>query len=222
MYTYAFLASSTAPVELPLGITGSLALIHEAGLAALVEPRLDLEALQQNDDRLVQAVVSHDRVLRELFEQATILPLRFGTSFISQAALEQHLQTHQAEYLQKLAELQDKAEYGLKFVPSELAEPEISTDVKGKAYFLAKKQRYQTLAEQQQQQQVEFHQVIEAIALSYPDVVLSEAKDGVERVYLLSDRQEEPNLYQRLQNWQMQCPHWQISLVDALPPYHFV
>jgi hypothetical protein len=227
MYTYAFLPNPAVPLDLPVGIVSSLKLISEGKVAALVEPELVVEPLQQDEERLIQAVLCHDRVIRQVFEQTAVLPLRFGTCFVSHQGLQEHLQAHALEYSQKLTDLQGKAEYTLKLSPLELTEPLLSSDLsdlKGKDYFLAKKQRYQTLAEQQQQQQSEFQQIVGAIAASYPDRVFGEskAKDGVERVYLLCDRQEEPALHQHLKDWQVQCRHWQLELGTALPPYHFV
>jgi hypothetical protein len=224
MYTYAFLSSFSPPLDLPPGIADAPILFREAEIAALVEPELDLNSIQQNDERLIQAVLCHDRIIRAAFEQTTVLPLRFGTCFVSPQGLREHLQTHQEDYQHKLLAFKGKAEYGLKLTASEStagSETAISTEVKGKAYFLAKKQRYQILAEQQQQQQAELQQVIAAIALTYPDYV-SVPSEGVERIYLLSDRQQESNLYQHLQAWQTQLTHWQLQIGEALPPYHFV
>lgn len=201
---------------------GSLMLVKEAALAALVEPELDLEMMQQSDQQLMQALIGHDRVIREVFEQATILPLRFGTCFVSQTGLLEHLRAHQAEYLQKLAVLQGKAEYGLKCVPLEFSEPAVPLQATGKAYFLAKKQRYQTIAEQQQQQQAEWQQLVTAVEQRYADTVVGASTDGIRRIHLLSDRQSETSLHQDLQDWQAQCFHWTLQLGEALPPYHFV
>jgi len=225
MYTYAFLSSCSPPLDLPPGIADAPVLFREADLAALVEPELDLNSIQQNDQRLIQAVLCHDRMIRAAFEQTTVLPLRFGTSFVSPQGLQAHLQAHQAEYRQKLIAFKGKAEYGLKLTASESpagSETAIATEVKGKAYILAKKKRYQTLREPQQQQQAELQRVIAAIALTYPDYVSGPSQEGVERVYLLSDRQQEPRLYQHLQAWQTLSTGWKLQIGEALPPYHFV
>ncbi|MBD2460080.1 GvpL/GvpF family gas vesicle protein [Oscillatoria sp. FACHB-1407] len=221
IYTYAFLLHSAEPLELPTGITGSLHLIEVRQLCALVEPGLAFEELQQNDSQLLQAIIAHDRVLQEVFQQADILPLRFGTQFVSEAGLLQHLEANHSLYLDKFSQLKGQAEYVLKFIPVEKAEPEISSDIKGKDYFLAKKQRYQSQLEQQHQRQQELDEVKEAIAQSFHHT-LSESKDGVERVYLLADRTHEITLQNQIQQWQDLCTLWSISLGNALPPYHFV
>jgi hypothetical protein len=222
MYTYAFLPRSEIPPKLPEGILGDLALVNGAYLSAVVEPELQAEQLQNSDERLMQAVWVHDRVIQELFRQTVVLPLRFGTYFVSREGLLEHLATRSSEYLQKLAKLQGKAEYVLKLTPVERSQPSIESELKGKDYFLAKKQRYQSQAEQQQQQQSELEQLMQAIAQHYPDAVRSEPKDGVERIYLLASFLASFTPHQSLPSWQSQCPHWQLSLGEALPPYHFV
>jgi hypothetical protein len=221
MYTYAFLHSDISHLHLPEGISGPLRLIGTAHVLALVEPQLDFEALQQSDNQLMQAVLAHDRVIRDIFRQTEILPLRFGTCFVSQDGLLEHLQSRSSDYLVKLAQLAGKAEYTLKFTPIDLPEPAISSDAKGKEYFLAKKQRYQTQLEQQQLRSLELDQVKEAIAQLYPYAITSSG-EGIERIHLLVSRQDEPVLSQQVQTWQLNCSHWEVIPGEALPPYHFV
>ncbi|MCY7282944.1 MAG: GvpL/GvpF family gas vesicle protein [Cyanobacteria bacterium CAN_BIN43] len=219
MYTYAFL--TTIPPQLPEGIFGSLQIITANGLAALVEPELAAEALQNTDQQLVQAVLSHDRVIRELFEQTTVLPLRFGTCFASRQGLLEHLEANGAEYLTKLKELQGKAEYALKLTPIAFPEAAIGAEVKGKDYFLAKKQIYQAQAAWQSEQQAELEALFEAIAPQH-SWIRGEADQGVERIYLLGDRQSETALLETFKTWQLHAAHWELMLGEPLPPYHFV
>jgi hypothetical protein len=214
MYTYAFLLNSDKPLDLPEGIWGSLELVRVAQLAALVEPALSFASLQQSDRQLMQAVLSHDRVMQEVFQQTAVLPLRFGTYFISRQGLLDHLQSHQQEYLDKLIHLQGKAEYVLKLTPLPLLKTSSEAVDLDKEYFLAKK-RYQ--------QQTELQSISSIISEYYPDFTRGgAANDGTERIYLLSAQQEEPQLHQHLKNWQHQWHYWQVNLGEPLPPYHFV
>lgn len=222
MYTYAFLPKSDIPLDLPEGISGSLQLITVDQVAALVEPELSVEALQTSDDVLMRAVLYHDQVIREVFEQITVLPLRFGTCFISRQGLVEHLGSHSAKYYHKLSQLKGRAEYLLKLKPIEISEAAISPELKGKDYFLAKRQRYQSQIDWQQQQQLELEALKTTISRFYPEWIHTDPSDGVERIYLLSDRQTLPALYEYVSIWQAQCPHWELSLGEALPPYHFV
>lgn len=222
MYTYAFLSSTNTPPDLPQGISGSLELVTVDQLAALVEPDLPLEQLQTSDDLLVKAVLCHDQVIRELFEQTTVLPLRFGTCFVSLEGLIEHLGNHSTEYLEKLDRLTGQAEYLLKLTPTAVPEVESPEDLKGREYFLAKKRHYQIQTEWQQQQQAELQLLLDIISQVYPHWVRNESSDGVERIYLLSNRQPTDHLRGQVQRWQEQCLHWEFSLGEALPPYHFV
>jgi hypothetical protein len=222
MYTYAFLADPVDSIELPEGITGSLQLVKVKQLAALVEPDLAFEVLQETDQQLVQAVLSHDRVIREMFEQTAVLPLRFGTQFVSHQALIEHLEVHETAYLEKLDRLQGKAEYLLKLIPLLPAEIPLSPDLKGRDYFLAKKQSFQRQFEWQQQQQQTIEALIAAIAHDYPDLEQGEPDGEAKRLYLLVDRSKETELLELLQKWQNQPFAWRVSLGEALPPYHFV
>jgi Gas vesicle synthesis protein GvpL/GvpF len=222
MYTYAFIPESAALLELPAGIAGSLQAIWDSGIGALVEAELDVEALQRSDEQLMRAVLHHDQVIREVFERTVLLPLRFGTYFVSSDKLLEHLQAHAAEYLDKLAELSDKAEYTLKLIPVDPITATDSEETSGKGYFLAKKQQFQRQLEQQQQQQSELEALQAAIAFLYPNWRLDTPRDGIERIHLLVNRADESALSDHFNQWLSLCSHWQLSLGEALPPYHFV
>jgi hypothetical protein len=222
MYTYAFFKMPAAAMPPLDGIAGSLRMVGNGTLCALVEDNLDLELIQQDDNQLVQAVLTHDRVICELFWQQTILPLRFGTLFVSEASLLHHLASHQDDYLAQLDHFEGKAEYRLKLTPLELEDATIEPQISGRSYFQAKKQRVQQQVDQRSLQHQELRQLLLAIASAYPNYILNEAQDGIEKLYLLVDRQTEGELYQNLQRWQDQCNHWELMLGEALPPYHFV
>lgn len=222
MYTYAFFKTPEIPLNLPQGILGTLQVVSSERISALVEPGLSVEVLQTSDAQLLKAVLTHDRVIRDLFQQITVLPLRLGTQFVSLESVLAHLQSHETEYLEKLTQFEGKAEYILKLIPLDLPQLAIPPDLKGRDYFLAKKQQYQMQLEQQNQQKAELEQVTMAIAEAYPNAISDAAQDNSYRIYLLVNRQQEPQLHQHLQAWQQQVTYWQINLAEPLPPYHFV
>lgn len=220
IYTYAFLDTPVTSLELPVGIGDRVLLISSAEVSAVVEPEVSVESLQNDDQRLIQAVLAHDRVICELFRQTTVLPLRFGTSFTSQENLLTHLESHRSEYLKKLRQLDGKAEYILKFIPQTPDEPIIPNQAGGRQYFLAKKQQYKTQQEFSATQTAEWENAVELIAQIYKSAaVKSESEEA--RIYLLVDRQEEPLLTEQFLAWQKACPRWELLLGEALPPYHF-
>jgi hypothetical protein len=221
-YTYAFLLTPATVLELPVGICDRVLLISHAGVSALVEPEVSLELLQNDDERLIQAVLSHDRVTCELFRQTTILPLRFGTSFVSKENLLTHLEAHAQEYLEKLRQLNGKAEYILKFIPRTLDEPVITPSSGGRQYFLAKKQRYQTQQDFQNAQTAQWDQAVHLITQIYKSAIVVQPQSEEARIYILVNRQDEPLLTEQFLAWQKACSHWELQLGLALPPYHFI
>lgn len=222
VYVYAFLKTPPVELELPLGIGQSVQLVTGTQISAVVEFEVDIQRLQGDDARLVQAIVAHDRTLGELFQQQCLLPLRFGTLFRSLQALQEHLVTREEEYLEKLERFVDQGEYILKCIPRPEPEFEISTAVRGKAYLLAKKQRYQGIQAFQNEQAAQWDWMRRQVTEWYPEAIATDLEDQSHRIFLLVHKQEEPLLYERFQQWQQTCSAWELQLGDALPPYHFV
>ncbi len=51
---------------------------------------------------------------------------------------------------------------------------------------------------------------------------MGETQSEVTTIYLLVDRSQENQLYEAFSSWQLRCPSWQMSIGEALPPYHFL
>lgn len=228
MYTYAFFKTPTSPLKLPSGIRGCLEIISFQGLSALVEPELKAQDLPDTDEQLIQAVLIHDQIIRSVFEQITLLPLRFGICFRSTIALSEHLARHQQDYLQKLEQFQGKTEYCLQGIPLEPTpvrtppNPINSFSQGGREYFLAKKQLHQLQIDHQQQQAQEWQQLVNTISQTYTEIHFAQSQPNRERIYILTHRTQSPQLQEKLEQWQNQSPHWQLTLGDAIPPYHFL
>ena len=220
MYVYAFLKAPVDDIELPMGIEESSALVVCGQLAALAEPSLSIETLQQTDERLMRAVMDHDRVIQELFQSTTVLPLRFGTSFLSQAHLISHLEEKQQPYWDQLNTLDNKAEYLVKLLPYAY-EPEADPIEKtGRGYFLAKKRRYEAQANYQEQQQQEFNYFCQFLQAQPCEMVQGKDDEDVERLFILLQRSQEDWFRHLLHNHTARC--WHVQVGEALPPYHFV
>jgi len=220
MYTYAFLKTPIDPIAMPIGIENSVQFVSNDLLSAVVEADVSLDELKNDDATLMQAVLSHDRVIRELFLQTTILPLRFGTCFPSLQSLLAHLDANQQTYLDKLTQFEGKAEYSLKFYPLPFPEVSVPPETKGKDYFLAKKKQYQTQLDYQAQQRKEFESIAQTVITTYPRLVMGGTQSEVTAIYLLVDRSQENQLYEAFSSWQLRCPSWQMNIGEALPPYH--
>ncbi|BBD60781.1 gas vesicle synthesis protein GvpW [Nostoc sp. HK-01] len=222
IYAYALLVPIASPLVLPVGMERNTELVYSSGIAAIVEPEISLEALQATDERLLQSVLTHDRVIRELFQQTPLLPLRFGNGFTSQEKLLNHLEKHQQQYLETLTQLRDKVEYTLKATPCNLLDDSDTIDAKGKAYLLAKKQRYQTQQAFQAQQCEQWELLNQLILKTYTNVTCETRQPDVRQIHFLTQRNNSTVSTEQFSLWQVQCSHWQLALSEPLPPYHFL
>ncbi|HEY9615579.1 MAG TPA: GvpL/GvpF family gas vesicle protein [Microcoleaceae cyanobacterium] len=222
MYLYALLPSAHSALHLPEGIGTQVQLLTAGEVAAVVEPDVALKELEQDDRQLLQAILAHDRVIRELFAQTTVLPFRFGTCFESSASLLAHIQASQATYLTAFQQLNGKAELTLKLTRVEPPELEVTADLKGKEYFLAKKQQYQQQQAFQAEQTQELEQLISAIGQSPLNLSFQPSHASTESLYFLINHSDIEALQRSLTQWSQQYTLWQLALSEALPPYHFV
>jgi hypothetical protein len=223
IYVYGICQPPQAPLTLPLGLQGETQLVMLDNIGAIVEPGIDLESIQAEEPLLLTAVLSHDRVIREVFQQqVTILPIRFGTQLASLAKVQEHLAAQATEYQTKLVHLAEKAEYQIKFAAEPLPLSPLPEGLKGRDYFLAKKQRIQDQTAQQQQQQADLETLLNHIYATFTDCVGTASEDGNPKVYLLLDAAAAERLPDLAEQWRSQVPGWQFSISEALPPYHFV
>lgn len=221
IYLYSICPRPQQPLELPLGLAEPTQLIAVDNVAAVVEAGVDLAALQADEPRLLNALLSHDRVICELFQHTPLLPLRFGTQIATLGHLKDHLNNQGADYVAKLQILAPKVEYQIKLIAQELALPPLAAGLTGRDYFLAKKQRLQDQTVAQEQQQAELNELLDHIYSAYADSIETEAPAGEARVYVLVDR-DDPRLPQWVEETRSQITHWALTLSEPLPPYHFV
>ncbi|MGD1905175.1 MAG: GvpL/GvpF family gas vesicle protein [Leptolyngbyaceae cyanobacterium] len=220
IYIYGFcVAPMGADFELPAGIASQTYLIQTGSLGAIAETHSDIQALKDNDQQLMTAILSHDRVLQDVFDQVPVLPLRFGTQFNQVSAVEAYLHNHQDHYLKRLELLADKAEYLLKLKPKIVDTPPLSDTLTGRDYFLAKKARLQAQSSYQQTQQQQLQALI-AHLQQVGHVLLSPTQEGQQRLHLLATRQKTV-VEGDLSQWQAIAPTWEMYCSDPLPPYHF-
>jgi hypothetical protein len=191
-------------------------------LSAIVEPEISVASWEANSDRLMQAVLTHDRVICQVFRQTSVLPLRFGTYFASTESLQTHLKSQNQQYLEKLEELDGKGEYSLKFTPLLPPEDSLPSETKGKQYFLAKKHRYQQIQDFQDTQKLEWENAVEFASKTYQSVIVEPTPEREGKIYLLLNLQDETILLELYHTFQQNCTHWEVQLGEALPPYHFL
>ena len=221
IYLYALCPNAAAYPDPPMGIGDApVEVLTVESLGAIIERDVDVAQLQADDERLMAAVLAHDRVLGQFFSQVPLLPLRFGTQLKDIASVEAFLAEQGSTYRQKLDRLQDKAEYLVKLTPQPLEMPAIADDLKGRDYFLAKKQRLQDQTTALDQQQADYQQFIEKLEGADIPLVRSTPHETEERLHVLLSRDAEAT-QQLMLTWQEQLPTWQLVCSEPLPPYHF-
>ncbi len=221
MYLYGLVHRSAIEdlKRLPIaGIANDLVWIESGDLAAIVEPGFPVQACAVSEQALIDAIVIHDRVLLSAFAVTTVLPLRFGTEFANDSALLNHLQTQQSTYLKALNLLESKAEVSLKLFAEQAELPPIPANLKGRDYFMAKKEQ----AQQQQLMQQSFDLDRNALMTILQDQNIQVFTKSTDHYLLLCDR--DCNLQLHLNSWQSQNQsqnQWNWQLSELLPPYHF-
>lgn len=221
IYLYALCPSAAAYPDPPMGIGDApVEVLTVAALGAIIERHVDVAQLQEDDTKLMAAVLAHDRVLGHFFSQVPLLPLRFGTQLKDIASVETFLAEQGDTYRQTLDRLQDKAEYLVKLTPQPLEMPAIADNLKGRDYFLAKKQRLQDQTAALNQQNEDFQQFLAALEAADIPFVQSAPHDTEERLHVLLSRDLEAT-QQLMLTWQQQLPTWQLICSEPLPPYHF-
>jgi len=229
IYTFAILLAP-APSDLPLGLTGKpIQYFPSDRLIAVIEPDVDIEALKLLPEQsLMQAIVHHDRLICDLFNDRTLLPLRFGTAFVSIEALETYLEVESEKLFASLERLDGYAEF-LITGTAIASKVEAAANLKGKDYLLAKRSQYlqqEQWRSQLQEEVITYRKVItdnlnsEIYKPEFQHVEIQGSEDV--RVYALLPRSQVEQLQTTLRSWEAEHSHWQISWSQALPPYHFL
>jgi len=221
IYLYALCPSLAVSLAPPVGIGDSpVEVLTIEPLGAVIERDVDVAQLKEDDAKLMEAVLAHDRVLGHFFSQTPLLPLRFGTQFKDIDSVKSFLADQGETYRQRLEHLQDKAEYLVKLMPQPLEMPAIADELKGRDYFLAKKQRLQAQTAALNQQAEELQQFFDYLASHQIPCVRSTPQETEERLHVLLSRDADATQAFML-TWQQQLPTWQLVCSEPLPPYHF-
>jgi Gas vesicle synthesis protein GvpL/GvpF len=171
--------------------------IEVGDLAAAVDSTLPWEQIQARDEELLKAALLHDRVICDLFRQQPVLPLQFGTIFVSLEGIELHLKRNAEHYQEQIQNFVGMGEYTLKIAPA-LVEN----------------------ANEDQPEQERFA-LQEHLEKDYPAVVEGTPRRGIERLHILIPIQQEAQLHAQVSEYQRQCACWDLNLQGPMPPYHF-
>ncbi len=220
IYVYAILFSSNQELDFPQGIQGRVEMISYGKIAAIIERDILIQNLQETEDILLKAIVTHDRVIQAIFSQISLLPLRFGTAFTSLDSLLENLNNNQSQYNQKLDKLTNNVEYCIKFIPLDFKVNKAKDlDLKGKSYLLAKKKNYQLQQEFISNQENQWTVIKKSISQEFSDNILIQEEEAIKQIFLLE--QQNTNIDILINSWQQKAPNWQIITSLPLPCYHF-
>lgn len=171
--------------------------VEVGDLAAVVDPTLPWEQIQARDGELLKAALLHDRVICDLFRQQPVLPLQFGTVFVSLEGIELHLQRHAEQYRDQIRNFAGMGEYTLKIAPALFEN---------------------TNEEQPERERYALRAYLEK---DYPNLVEGIPQKGIERLHILIPVQQEAHLHAQVSECQRECACWNLDLQGPMPPYHF-
>ncbi len=209
-----------------LGITGLF------GNQAFVFPTSDLavvvsERLPEDDTRMdQQAQRDHARVIAECFQQATVLPFRFGTHFEDDEALRRAIRSNHRHFALNVERLRGKAEMHLKVLVDDncpevrrLASPSV-----GKEYLSALRETAVAQRERQSKAralQLQMHRMFLPDAEEVTCKRAGEGKMLLDIAHLVDKKAvvRYQNKYSTATESLKDC---RMQLSGPWPPYHFV
>jgi hypothetical protein len=112
-----------------------LHLIKAAGLAAIVK------VCTTEISRESAVVLAYGEKISQIHQQATLIPIRYGSVLANEANVIQHLQNHVSHYHARLLALADCEEMGIRLLLP-ITEDHLAKTSSGQAYLLARKRAY--------------------------------------------------------------------------------
>lgn len=220
IYIYAILLSPANNLDLPKGIKNLVELVVCEDIVAVIERGISSKDLQEPEDILLSSVISHDRVIQKIFSQISLIPLRFGTIFISISSLLNNLKNNQIQYLQELNKINDKVEHTMKFLPIVFESNNLKDEnTKGKNYLLAKKKSYQLQQNFKLEQEKQWQVIKNAIYQKLLNKVVIEETEEIKKIFLLTNKNT--NINNLITFEQELSQYWEIIISQPLPCYHF-
>lgn len=220
IYIYAILSSTPNNLDLPQGIKRQVELAVYENIVAVIEKDISIKDLQATEDVLLKTVISHDRVMQNIFSQVPLIPLRFGTIFLSITSLVTHLKNNQSRYIEELKKVTQKVEYTIKFIPAVYQSDNFkNVQITGKNYLLAKKKSYQLQQKFILEQQSQWQKIKQTIFQNFLDNSILDEEQEIKKIFLLVDRNI--NINNLTDMWKQLCCHWEIIITEPLPCYHF-
>ena len=112
-----------------------LHLIKAVGLATIVK------TCEMEVSREPALVLAYGEQIKQLHQQTTLIPIRYGSVLANEAEVIQHLHDHAPHYQTRLTALADCEEMGIRLLLETIENPTAKTS-SGQAYLLARKRAY--------------------------------------------------------------------------------
>ena len=221
IYLYAITTARGRPGPLPRqGLDGApVRVVDHAGLAAVVSDRDDATLVADTD-----ALWAHERVVEAVMDEATVLPVRFGTQFSSEGDLLGVLDQRCDALSEALARLVGKVELGVRALWPGEPDHQRERPESGTGYMMAKLEGMRREADRR-------HRAAGvATALDEPLARLSHASN---RRVMVTDRLVLSGAYlvgedrvaefrDMVADLQSAHPHLEVLCTGPWPPYSFV
>jgi gas vesicle protein GvpL/GvpF len=203
------------------GLTCWISRVSKAEYADNLQPNME------NLDWLANASIQHQRVVSAIAEVADILPARFGTVFLNESSLAEHVTSQKQVLLADLKRIKNSDEWGIKVfrVP---AKPELpSAPVRsGKDYLKAKASLLQRRPGKTSDSDIQrFAGALKRIAITTAEVgKVSGGQRGLQwQTSLLLKRGDRRKLEALLRKFSHEWANQrQIEATGPWPPYSFV
>lgn len=164
------------------------------------------------------ALWEHERVVEALMDDRDVLPVRYGTRLLDEAAAAQALQDNRAQFAATLGAVRGAVELAVRVFPAEAPEPEPSSEPRtGTEYLRA---RARSVAEEADAATA----VHEPLAHAARAVTVAQGHRPGEllRAAYLVDRDTTESFSARVRDIQDDNPQLRITCTGPWPPYSFV
>lgn len=210
------------PLEAHVGVLGNQIFLYPASDFAVVVSEHNPE------DKLEQkSAVDHARVIADCFEQATVLPFRFGTVFQNDDALRRTVRSNQRQFNANVERLRGKSEMHLKVVLEDGGpnSPRYSSQASAGKEYLSRLRETATLQrDRQTKAKAVFLQMHRMFSPLEEEITCRHTDKG--RMLLdiahLIERGSEKRYQNKYSSASQKLRDCQMMLSGPWPPYHFV
>ena len=215
------------------GVTGLFGnqtfLFPAADLAVIVSEHLPEDAARLTGSTAQAAAREHARVVSGCFNQSTVLPFRFGTTFDDDDALRRSVRSNQRHFLANVERLRGKAEMHLKVLVDDVVAAPRDADYRpqagaGQQYLSNLRESASRQRERQSRARalsVQMHRMFLPIAEEITCKRMESGKMLLDIAHLV-DKKTVERYQNKYSSATVQMKDCAMQLSGPWPPYHFV